>query len=94
MFAGPSGDKSDASLIAPTKTTGLLLSKLKSRKYAPSAIVSVPCVTTAPLIEGSFNISSTFLLRLYHISGVICELSMSENCVTLIFAIFLSEGTA
>ncbi len=39
--------------MAPTTTTGTGTLTARSRKYAVSSSVAVPCVTTMPAIEGS-----------------------------------------
>ena len=45
---GPSALIAVAGRIEPTSTTGLSLFTTRSRKYAVSSIVSVPCVMTTP----------------------------------------------
>ncbi len=94
ILAGPSGLRSEAFRIAPTKTTGFFESTVSSRKKAPSAMVSVPWVTTTPFTSGSASSSLTLRASLRQISGVMWELSILQREKTLIRAALARSGTA
>ena len=81
-FRGPSASESEAGRCAPTRITGLALTVVKSRKYAVSSSVSVPCVTTIPAISGFRSSSFTLPARRSQISGVISGLGILEICST------------
>ena len=52
-LAGPSQPGSETVRIAPQKTTGFGLSRVRSSRNAVSSSVSVPCVTTTASTAGS-----------------------------------------
>ena len=59
MLAGPSQPASDTVRIAPQKTTGLSVSRVRSRRNAVSSSVSVPWVITTASTAGSAHTSAT-----------------------------------
>ena len=52
-FAGPSAPAMSDGRIAPVTMTGRSAGSVRSRKYAVSSIVSVPCVTITPASSGA-----------------------------------------
>ena len=93
-FNGPSALSEPLFLIAPTMTTGLSLLTTRSRKYAVSSIVSVPCVMTIPSALPLFSSSFTRLASFSQTSLFISCEPMFEICSPFIVAILFISGTA
>ena len=71
-FAGPSQPGSEKVRMAPVRTTGFGPATVRSRRYAVSSRVSVPCVITTPSTRGSARTSSTRRRRRHIHAGVTC----------------------
>jgi hypothetical protein len=69
-LAGPSHDSSLEFLIAPVMTTGTPAGMERSRRYAVSSMVSVPCITTTPSTPPS-AMASRMARRSSHIRSMV-----------------------
>jgi hypothetical protein len=81
--------------MAPVTTTGRGSATVRSRKYAVSSIVSVPCVTTTPASSGcARSVSAIPRASASHIVGVMADEATLANCCALTVATVSSAGTA